>query len=229
MRTILWDMDGTIADSESAHFHAWQASLEKYGVTYSYEDFKADFGRSNAALIPELMDVEPGSELVRQVSREKEADFRRLAREMGLLPLPGVMEWLGLFQEKGVQQVVSSSGPMANIAASVDILDIGDYFLSLMSGATLPKGKPDPAIFLNSASAVRARPHECIVVEDSLHGVEGAMRAGMAAIAVGEVAHNGALDGLADADPGFACLRVHRMSDVTWQACEALWRQAASR
>ena len=71
MRTVLWDMDGTIADSERAHFHAWQVSLEKYGVTYSFADFMAGFGRSNASLIPELMGVEPGSEIgVASVARE---------------------------------------------------------------------------------------------------------------------------------------------------------------
>lgn len=229
MRTILWDMDGTITDSERAHFHAWQESLEKYGVSYSYADFKAGFGRSNASIIPELMDMEPGSETVWRVSREKEANFRRVAREEGLEPLPGVMAWLERFRDEAVQQVVSSSGPMANIVASVDILDIGDYFLSLISGATLPRSKPDPAIFLNSAASVRAEPHECIVIEDSVHGVEGALRAGMSAIAVGTLAHSDEVARLREGDVSFACLCVDSMSEVTWKQCETLWRKAASR
>jgi beta-phosphoglucomutase len=229
MRTILWDMDGTIADSERVHFRAWEMSLEKYDIAYSYADFKAGFGRSNASLIPELMDVEPDSEIVWQVSREKEACFRRLAREEGLDSLPGVIDWLNRFRDEDVQQVVSSSGPMANIAASVDILDIGDYFLSLMSGATLPRSKPDPALFLNSAAAVGAPPHACIVVEDSAHGIEAAVRAGMAAIAVGKVAQSDEVAHLREDAPSFACLCVDRMDEVTWEACEALWRQTGSQ
>lgn len=229
MRTVLWDMDGTISDSEQAHFHAWQISLEPYGVTYSFDDFIADFGRSNSQLLPELLDVPPGSDLVDKVDREKEANFRRLARQEKVKPLLGVMEWLECFRAKGVPQVVSSSGPMANIVASVDILDIGDYFLALISGATLPRSKPDPAIFLNSAYAVRAQPHECIVVEDSMHGVEGALRAGMACIAVGKVAASKDLCELLRSAHEPTCLAVETLNDLTWAGCEELWRQAEKR
>ena len=228
MRTVLWDLDGTIADSEGVHFQAWQMTLERYGVTYSYADYIADFGRSNRDLLPALLQVEPGAGLVQEVSQAKEANFRRLAREQGLNPLPGVAAWLEHFRMEGVQQVVSSSGPMANIAAETDILCIGDYFVSLMSGATLPKSKPDPAIFLNSAAAVRAQPHECIVVEDSIHGVEGARRAGMGSIAVGKVARTEELQRLLRSAPGPACLAVDTLEAVSWQACEDLWGPADS-
>lgn len=225
MRTVLWDMDGTIADSEQVHFQAWQITLRQHGVTYTFAEFIADFGRSNGELLPALLNVETGAELVQEVSREKEASFRQLAREQGLQPLPGVTDWLERFRIEGIQQVVSSSGPMANIAAQVDILDIGDYFLALMSGAKLPKSKPDPAIFLNSAVAVRSQPYECIVVEDSIHGVEGARRAGMGSIAVGKVARSMELDQLLGSALGPGCVAVDTMQEVSWQECEDLWRQ----
>ena len=229
MRTVLWDMDGTIADSEEAHFRAWQVALEKYGVSYTFSDFISGFGRANNDLIPDILGVEPGAAIVQQISREKEKTFRRLAHENGLKPLPGVLNCLELLREHGIQQVVSSSGPMANIVASVDILDIGDFFVSLMSGAALPKSKPDPAIFLNSAAAVVAQPHECIVVEDSMHGVEGARRGGMGCIAVGKAARSAEMDKIMAASPEFACLRVDSLDQVKWEQCERLWRQAAHR
>jgi beta-phosphoglucomutase len=222
-------MDGTIADTGKPHFRAWQVALEKYGVIYTVSDFISGFGRANKDLIPDLLGVEPTAAIVQQVSKEKEETFRRLAHEDGLKPLPGVLTWLELFREHGIQQVVSSSGPMANIAASVDILEIGDYFLSLMSGATLPRSKPDPAIFLNSAAAVNAEPQECIVVEDSMHGVEAARRSGMGCIAVGEVARNTEMNQVLAAAPEFACLRVDSMDQVKWEECEQLWARAVQR
>jgi beta-phosphoglucomutase len=225
MRTVLWDMDGTIADTEQLHFQAWQMTMHRYGVSYSYADFIADFGRRNAELLPELLGVEPGADVVQRASREKEANFRRLAREQGLQAMPGVIVWLERFQAEGIQQVVSSSGPMANIVASVDILDISDFFLALMSGATLPKGKPDPMLFLNSAVAVGAEPRECLVVEDSIHGVEGARRAGMSSIAVGKVVGSAELNRLFNCAAGPGILAVDTLEHLSWPRCEDLWRQ----
>jgi beta-phosphoglucomutase-like phosphatase (HAD superfamily) len=117
---------------------------------------------------------------------------------------------------------------MANIVVSVDILDIADFFLALMSGATLPRGKPDPALFLNSAVAVGAEPRECVVVEDSIHGVEGARRAGMSSIAVGKVACSAELERLLNHAGGPGILAVDTLEHVSWSRCEDLWRQTGS-
>ena len=229
MRTVLWDMDGTIADSEQQHFLAWQMTLQQVGVTYVYDHFIADFGRRNGEILSELLQAEPDDDLALEVSRNKEANFRRLIREQGLKPLPGVAAWLERFRaRRSPASCRAHPVPWRTSPREADILDVADYFMALMSGATLPKSKPDPAIFLNSAAAMRAQPHECIVVEDSIHGVEGARRAGMGSIAVGNVARSEELQRLLRSEPGPACLAVDTLEAVSWQACEELWGQAGS-
>jgi len=229
MRTVLWDMDGTLSDSENVHFLAWEATLERYEITYPYDQFIADFGRSNGDLLPELLDIEPGSEMVRTVAHEKETSFRQLARKAGLQPLPGVTHWLERFQSEGVAQVVSSSGRMANIVTAVELMEAGDYFRALVSGASLPKSKPDPAIFLNSAAAVQADPSECIVIEDSMHGIEGARRAGMSCIAVGQIAASDELSQYLDEQGREWCLPMDTLDRLSWENCLNLWRQPNNR
>ena len=64
MRTVLWDLDGTVADTEKLHFQAWQTTLSGYGVTYTYERFLSEFGRRNGDFLPALLQVEPESNLV---------------------------------------------------------------------------------------------------------------------------------------------------------------------
>ena len=107
-----------------------------------------------------------------------------------LATLPGVDHWLAAFQALGLRQCIGSSGPMANIVAMTAVLGIGDYFHALVSGARLPKGKPDPTIFLLSAAAAGVEPSHCLVVEDAIHGIEAAQRAGMASVAVGDLARS---------------------------------------
>jgi beta-phosphoglucomutase-like phosphatase (HAD superfamily) len=125
----------------------------------------------------------------------------------------------------GIYQVISSSGPMANIVAFVNKLDIGDYFLCLLSGATLPRGKPHPDLFLKSAAAVGVSPATCIVVEDSIHGIEGARRAGMASIAVGALANSSMLAERLAIVAGPRCISAPSLAETNWATWEGLWKQ----
>lgn len=223
MRTILWDLDGTLADTEELHFAAWQQIMRVYGVKYDYPTFLADFGRNNREILVNLLGPSATPALIVEISQRKERDFRALLPQHTVPLLPGVADWLAHFQKEGVQQVVSSSGPMANIAALVAKLEIGDYFMSLMSGYRLPRGKPHPAIFLNSAAAVGVTPLDCIVIEDSLAGTEAARRAGMACVAVGKVTSGAALHDLLDAIHGQPYLAVENLAQVSWTQFEQLW------
>ena len=223
MRTILWDLDGTLADTEELHFAAWQQIMQEYGVKYDYPTFLADFGRNNREILVNLLGASATPALIGEISQRKERGFRGLLSQHTVSLLPGVADWLTRFHNEGVRQVVSSSGPMANIAALVAKLEIGDFFMSLMSGYRLPRGKPHPAIFLNSAAAVGVTPLDCIVIEDSLAGTEAARRAGMACVAVGKVTSGAALSELLDPIHGQPYLAVENLTHVSWAQFEQLW------
>jgi len=223
MRAVLWDMDGTIADTEELHFHAWQETLGAYGIEYDYATFIADFGRNNGEILTRILGDDGGPDRVAEVAHRKEAHFRNLLPHHSVPLLAGVPHWLNALKQARVRQVVSSSGTMSNIAAVITKLEIGDYFMGLMSGYQLPRGKPHPAIFLNSAAALAVSPADCIVIEDSMSGIEAARRAGMACIAVGKVIENPALLRLLDQVHGQPCLTFTSLEDVTWTDFERLW------
>jgi HAD superfamily hydrolase (TIGR01509 family) len=179
-------MDGTICDSAALHYRAWQATMAGHGVNYTKEMLLEGFGRNNFEILAEQMpDFSPAK--INQVSVEKEAAYRRLLLPGALELLPGVAQWLDHFQALGLSQVIGSSAPMANIVDMVHVLGIADFFHAMLSGARLPRGKPDPLLFLRCADAVEAPRDACLVIEDSIHGIEAAHRAGMPCIAVGPV------------------------------------------
>ncbi len=182
---ILWDLDGTIADTTNLHFLSWRETLSAEGVDHTFEEFMAGFGRSNAEILPAIFGPDLSPAKLSRISDEKEAAFRRLARGK-IQTLPGVQEWVARFHAAGVPQTISSSAPMANILVMVDAMNLADYFWAFVTGFPLPKGKPHPDIFLRSAAAVNLPPSACVVFEDSIHGVEAARRAGMACVALGE-------------------------------------------
>ncbi len=226
MRTVLWDMDGTIADTEELHYRSWHETMATVGIDYGYETFLADFGKNNGEILRRELGVDATLAAIVDVSKRKERSFREMVARETVPLLPGVAYWLAELKEAGVRQVVSSSGAMANIAALVAHLQVGDYFLALMSGYSLPRGKPHPAIFLNSAAAVGVTPAHCIVVEDSRAGIEAARRAGMASIAVGKIAEGDGLQQLLNQIPGQTCLPAPSLANVTWADFDALWLAA---
>jgi HAD superfamily hydrolase (TIGR01509 family) len=228
MRAVLWDLDGTLAATEELHFRAWRRVLADYGLDYDYDSFVADFGRNNTDLLRILFGPTITPAFSREVADRKEADYRNLLAAADATLLPGVADWLAAFQDAGVIQVVSSSGTMANIAAVITRLGIGDYFIAMMSGYRLARSKPHPAIFLNSAAAVGVTPADCIVIEDSLAGVEAARRAGMGCIAVGQIAASPRLDQLLAEVQGQPCLPVTDLTQLCWAQVEELWQAARS-
>lgn len=225
MRAVVWDLDGTLADTTALHFHAWQKTMDDYGEPYSYEEFAAGFGRNNRSVLSEKFQIDPHSPRISEIANYKEAMVRQLLPESDVQLLPGVADALEMLAAQGVLQVIASSGPMANIVAIVNKLGIGDYFLSILSGATLPRGKPHPDIFLNAAASVVVPPAACIVVEDSIHGIEAARHAGMVSIAVGALANSPLLaDRLAEI-PGPLCHSAPSLAGMQWEVWDELWKQ----
>ncbi len=181
-RAILWDMDGVLADTSQLHFETWERILTAEGIPFDRQKFHMIYGLKNRDLLPYLVNGPLESTWVERIARQKEAAFREVIPGH-LLPLPGVLTWLQRFHSWGYKQAVASSAPPENIEAVVDELGIRRYFDALVNPGDLP-GKPDPAVFLLAASRVKTVPENCIVIEDSLPGIEAACKGGMHCIAV---------------------------------------------
>lgn len=179
---VIWDLDGVLVDTGEFHFQSWSETLARHGIPYGPEAFRATFGRNNAGTLAFLLGYEPAPEMVAQISEEKERLFRDLARGRAQ-PLPGVLDWLERLRAEGIRQAIASSAPPENIEVLMDELGLRPYFAAIVSGADLP-AKPHPDVFLQAARLIGAEPVHCIVIEDSVAGVEAAERAGMHCIAV---------------------------------------------
>ena len=181
-RAILWDMDGVLADSGGAHFLAWQGMFRELGRDIDRQAFDDTFGMANSAILRHWLGDTLSDDEAHDLARRKEALYRTYVDQVTLTP--GVDAWLDHARSQGYYQVVASSGEMANIVAVVNSLGLGNYFHGIVSGAFLPKSKPDPAIFLQAAAAVSADPAHCLVIEDGIVGIEAARRAGMRCLAL---------------------------------------------
>lgn len=181
-RAILWDMDGVLADTSQLHFATWEHVLNEQGIPFDRKKFQLIYGLKNRDLLPFLAGKHLEPEWIDLIADQKELAFRQSLRDH-LSLLPGVLDWLKRFNSWGYKQAVASSAPPENVEAVVDELNIRKYFDALVTPGNLP-GKPDPAVFLLAAKRLGVSPAQCVVIEDSIPGLEAAQRAGMHSIGV---------------------------------------------
>lgn len=181
---VLWDMDGVLVDTSPFHFSAWKQVMSQYGIELNQNSFKAIFGLKNEVIIQEFFNKEKNdAALAQEIENRKETIFRKLIHNKITL-LPGVHQWLKVFQSRHILQAVASSAPRENIDFLLKEAGILNYFSAVVSADSLPS-KPDPSIFLKAASMLNTTPQNCVVIEDAVYGIEAAHKAGMKCIAVG--------------------------------------------
>jgi beta-phosphoglucomutase len=183
-RAVLWDLDGTLVDSEEYHWLSWRDAMRAEGIDLSYERFLASFGQRNDRILAAWLAGDADPARVRRVGDGKEAEYRRLAEERGLTPLPGAREWLERLHGAGWKQAIASSAPRLNVETMLRVLELDRLFDAVVSAEDVTRGKPEPDVFLAAAAKLAVPPSRCVVVEDAAAGVEAGRRAGMRTIGV---------------------------------------------
>ena len=183
---VLWDMDGTLVDSREYHWLAWRDTMADEGTELSYERFLASFGLKNDRILRGWLGASLSDAEVQRIGDAKEMEYRRLAVEGGLVPLPGAAEWVGRLRQRGWRQAVASSAPRENVEVMLRVLKLDEYFDAIAAAEDVTAGKPDPQIFRAAAMRLRARADQSIVVEDAPAGIEAARAAGMRCIGVSD-------------------------------------------
>jgi beta-phosphoglucomutase len=203
-KSVLWDLDGTLVDSEQYHWFAWRDSMAAEGVTLTHEQFLKTFGLRNDAIVPQWI-AGATPERVDHIASAKETLYRRLVLEGGLEPLPGARQWIERLAHDGWRQAIASSAPRENVDVVLDVLGLASCFQAIVSAEDVTLGKPDPQVFLTAAVRLGSAPAQSIVVEDAPAGIEAARRAGMASIGVrrsgSPLAADLAVSSLADLPP----------------------------
>ena len=182
---MLWDLDGTLADSREYHWRAWREAMAADGVKLTEAQFAASFGQRNDAILAAWLGAGADPAHVQRIGAEKEASFRRLVAAEGLAPLPGAVEWIGRLARAGWRQAIASSAPRANVEIVVRALGVARHFGALVAAEDVRAGKPDPEVFLVSAARLGVAPARAVVVEDAAAGIEAARRAGMRSVGAG--------------------------------------------
>lgn len=174
---LLFDLDGTLADTDKLHLLAMQQLLHEDGRTLTEAEFEAHIsGRANADLCRYLFPDRPVNEH-RAFADRKEARFRELSPT--LQPTPGLLRLLEYAEDRGIGMAVVTNAPRANAEHMLQALDLAGLFEHVLVAEELPKAKPDPLPYLTGLQRLNAQAGQALAFEDSVPGVKAASGAGI--------------------------------------------------
>jgi beta-phosphoglucomutase len=204
----IFDMDGVLVDSYEAHYQSWSQMAQRNELPLTREQFEWSFGRTSRETIAALWgDDDLSEERIAALDQEKEERYRDIIRA-DFPAMEGVGELLKSLADAGFSMAIGSSGPAANVAATVEFLPHGELLNARVTGDDVTRGKPDPQVFLLAAEKLGVPPNRCAVVEDAPAGIAAAHAAGM--VAIGLASTGRTAEELADAE-----LVVQHLNELT--------------
>ena len=178
IRGLIFDCDGTLADTMPIHMAAWCDTFRAYGYACPHE-FLNEVKGMPAVKIVETYNRRFGTAIdAPQFAREKnQLAHQNLAQAR---PIPAVMAIVERFKGR-LPMAVASGGTRKNVLLILETIGLGDAFITVIAGDDPIPSKPDPAIFLEAARRIEVAPERCQVFEDGDAGLKAARMAGMVA------------------------------------------------
>ena len=179
--TVIFDLDGLLADTEPLHCRAYQAALRAEGIILTEADYVEQWVRCGRGIADWVsshgLDLDPD-----EIRAHKSKCYLELLAS-SLRPMDGAVELLKTLFDRKTLALASSSYRDA-VDGVLEGLQLARYFKVIVSGWDVAKVKPAPDIFLTAARRAGVVPSECVVLEDAEKGVVAASQAGMPCIAV---------------------------------------------
>jgi len=184
IEAVVFDMDGVLLDSEPYWREAEIEAFAPLGIDLTDAMLDETFGMRVADVVEHYHARSPWlePELPVVANRILDGVIERV-RSRGV-PAPGALEAVERFEGLGLRLALASSSPHRLIDATLEVLGLAGRFDVVHSAQDLALGKPDPAVYLEAATALETPPERCLAIEDSPAGVRAARAAGMACIAV---------------------------------------------
>ena len=181
IKAVVFDMDGTIADSEKIAQKVTREFFQKRGIVLTREEEKIMFGLNWKDLVKEILKSR-GLDYNQNIKNTlKERYVRTMSRDVKALP--GVYDLLAEVN-KSLKVGLATNSRHREVDIIFDKLGFHEYFHLKLARDHVKKGKPDPEIYLKAADTFSVKPFECVVFEDSMIGLMAAKSAGMKRVAI---------------------------------------------
>jgi HAD superfamily hydrolase (TIGR01509 family) len=181
-RALLFDLDGTLAETDSLHLPTWVDALRPYGIEIDEEFYRERIsGRSNSKIVEDLL-PNLSAEEGRDLAEAKEASFRERADELELLP--GLLNFMREVKDRGLSLALVTNAPGKNVEAMLLALELRELFDEVVLSDEVGPVKPDPAPYRAALDRLGVAPEEALAFEDSTSGIASSVGAGIPTVGI---------------------------------------------
>jgi HAD superfamily hydrolase (TIGR01509 family) len=182
IKAVLFDVDGTLIDSNDLHAAAWRETFLHFGIDLPHDAIRGQIGKGGDNLIPALLPPELVAEREEEIDSYRSELFKRdyLPR---VVPFPGVRELFERLRADGRRIVLASSAKGEEVRFHLGVIGAEDLVEATTSADEVEHSKPDPDIF--AAALAKVAPlsaEEVLVIGDSPYDVQAAGKLGIASI-----------------------------------------------
>lgn len=183
LKGVLFDVDGTLVNSNDAHARAWIEAMRERGVDVPFRTVRGAIGMGGDKLLPSVAGIDADSALGRLLSERRGQVFRTQFLPT-LKPFPHVRSLLVALRAKGLKLAVASSAEKSELESLLDIAQVTDLLEAATSSSDAEHSKPDPDIVGAALRRLDLAPEHAILVGDTPYDIEAASRAGLGTIAL---------------------------------------------
>jgi HAD superfamily hydrolase (TIGR01509 family) len=180
---VIFDVDGTLVDSNHAHARAWVAAFSEHGITVAYESVRRAIGMGGDKLMPLVAGLEEDSPEGKRIAKRRGEIFREVWLPQ-LKPFPRTRELVRRVSESGVSLAVASSATEEELHPLLEVAGVSDLIPTRTSSDDAEKSKPDPDIVKAALQRTGCSAEQAIMIGDTPYDVEAAGRAGVRIIAL---------------------------------------------
>ncbi|KAI6702360.1 hypothetical protein NL676_011496 [Syzygium grande] len=186
LEAVLFDIDGTLCDSDPLHYYAFREMLQEIGFNDGVpitEDFFAEHisGKHNEDIAEFLFpdDTPRGQKFM----EDKEDMFRKLASEQ-LTPVSGLYKLKKWIEDHGLKRAAVTNAPRPNAELMISSLGLTDFFEAVIVGSECERAKPHPEPYLKALDVLKVSREHTLIFEDSVAGITAGVAAGVATIGI---------------------------------------------
>lgn len=194
LQGVIFDCDGTLADTMPTHFQAWTQVLSQYDIAFPEPQFYSLGGVPSLPIVHILLRQQPHIQLPtgvtpEEVVRRKQAAFEELDEHHTLKGIPHVLAIADNYRKAGLPMAVASGGDKVNVLKALRLLGIQDWFSVVVAAEDVKNGKPHPEPYLLAATRLGVDPTRVRAYEDTDIGLQSIRAAGMQALDIRVLPH----------------------------------------